>query len=111
VAGEPDGVTLTAEGTQSGSGPLDPGPLEGVPVARTQLGGRSIDVVESHTTRWLFDRDRRRLLRLPRDVDLDVGVLALPWQRYTDVTAAGERSLLVTLDDGARLHLNSRSSA
>ncbi|HEX6312358.1 MAG TPA: hypothetical protein VF152_12135 [Acidimicrobiia bacterium] len=83
----------------------------GVPVARAQLGGSVIEIVESRTTRWLFDRDRRRMLRLPREVDLDVGVLALPWQPYTAVRLDDDGTgVVVTLAGGGLLRLGAVES-
>jgi hypothetical protein len=82
-------------------------PLRAVHVARALIGGRLIEIVEARTTRWLFDRTRRRFLRVPRDTQLDVGVLALPWQRYTHVTLDGDGGgVVVTLDGEGLLRLH-----
>jgi hypothetical protein len=76
-------------------------------VARARVAGRAIEVVEARAVRWLFDRDRRRFLRLPRDANLDVGVLALDWQPYADVTIDADGSgVVVTLDDEGLVRLH-----
>jgi hypothetical protein len=96
-------VALTGQEASTSAGPGD----LGVPVARAHLGGSSIEIVESRTTRWLFDRGRRRLLRLPRDLALDVSVLAMPWQSYTAVRLDDDgNGVVVTLAGGALLRLD-----
>jgi hypothetical protein len=90
-----------------------PGGL-GVPVVAAHVGGNPIEILESHSTRWLFDRARRRLLRLPRDLELDVSVLAMPWQSYTAVRLDDHDSgVVVTLAGGGllRLHVHRSGSA
>jgi hypothetical protein len=82
-------------------------PLHAVRVARALIGGRLIEIVEARTTRWLFDRTRQRFMRLPRDTDLDIGVLALPWQPYAHLTLDRDGGgVIVTLDGEGlfRLH-------
>ena len=100
-------VALTGPDTTT-----DPSPAHlGLPVVRARLGGSSIEIIESHTSRWLFDCARRRLLRLPRGIKLDVSVLALPWQEYTTVRLDDSRTrVVVTLASGGRLRLDARES-
>jgi len=82
-------------------------PRPAVRVGRALIGGRPIEIVEARTTRWLFDRARRRFMRLPRATELDVGVLALPWQHYSDLTLDDDGGgVVVTLDDGGLLRLH-----
>ena len=82
-------------------------PRPAVRVARALVGGRPIEIVEARTTRWLFDRARRQFIRLPRGTELDVGVLALPWQPYAHVTLDDDGSgVVVTLDDEGLLRLH-----
>jgi hypothetical protein len=90
----------------------DPGPANlGVPVVQAQLGGNAIEIIESHSSRWLFDCVRHRLLRLPRGIELDVSVLALPWQAYVDVRLDDDgNGVVVTLAGGGRLRLDARES-
>jgi hypothetical protein len=82
-------------------------PLRGVRVGRALIGGCPIEIVEARTVRWLFDRTRRQFLRLPRGTALDVGVLALPWQRYAHLTLDGDGDgVVVTLDGEGLLRLH-----
>ena len=82
-------------------------PLRAVRVARALIGGNPIEIVEARTTRWLFDRARRRFMRLPRATQLDVGVLALPWQSYAHLTLDDDgSSVVVTLDGEGLLRLH-----
>jgi len=89
-------MTMTREGS-----------LRAVRVTRALIGGNPIEIVEARTTRWLFDRARRRFLRLPRASELNVGVLALPWQPYADLALDDDGGgVIVTLDDGGLLRLH-----
>lgn len=93
----------------------EPGPAHGrgrsVSVARADVGGNPIEIVESSTSRWLFDRARRRFLRLPRDLELDVSVLALPWQQYSHVNLDDDGGdVVVTLADGGLVRLETSGS-
>jgi len=90
----------------------DPGPGDlGVAVVLAEVGGNPIEILESHSTRWLFDRARRRLLRLPRDLELDVSVLAMPWQSYTAVRPDDHgNGVVVTLAGGGLLRLQANRS-
>lgn len=102
-------MTLAREATRFCD---DDGRQRAVPTTRVQLGGNSIDIVESPTTRWLFDQARRRFLRVPRDLVLDVGVLAMPWKRYTQVSLDDDGTgVVVTLDGGGLLRLHALPSA
>jgi hypothetical protein len=76
--------------------------LRTVRVARAVIGGNTIDIVEARTTRWLFDRSRRRFLRLPRATALDAGVLALPWSPYAHLSLDHDGSGVVVILDWRR---------
>ncbi|MGH9030801.1 MAG: hypothetical protein ACRDY4_01220 [Acidimicrobiia bacterium] len=81
---------------------------DNIRMSRTDIGGRQIEIVESATTRWLFEPAERRFLRLPRGTALDVSVLAMPWQPYVDRRPADDgRGVVVTLVSGGLLRLNS----
>jgi hypothetical protein len=61
------------------------------------VGGVLIEILESRTTRWLFDRTRKCFLRLPTEVAVDASVLGLPWRAYQELDLNG-RDALVTLN-------------
>ncbi|HET9441694.1 MAG TPA: hypothetical protein VFO65_00135 [Acidimicrobiales bacterium] len=68
------------------------------------LGGSVLQVVESCSYRWLFDRERRRFRREPRGARLG-GFVDTPWQEYhrLDFPDGGD-SFVVALDArGTRL--------
>jgi hypothetical protein len=70
----------------------------GVAVRRAVLGGRALEILDSPPSLWLFDRDRHSFLRLPREMNLDIGVLSLHWEPYARLESdPGGRGVIVTL--------------
>jgi hypothetical protein len=61
------------------------------------IGGLRFEIFESQTTHWLFDRARKRFLRLPSEVTVDASVLGLRWTPYQELYFNG-RDALVVLD-------------
>jgi hypothetical protein len=73
------------------------------------VGGVPIEIFESRTTRWLFDRTRKRFLRLPTQVAVDASVLGLRWTAYEELDLNG-RDALVTLDAAGTCRLRAAAA-
>jgi hypothetical protein len=73
------------------------------------IGGIRIDVFESRTTRWLFDRARKRFLRLPSQTSVDATVLGLRWTPYENLDIKG-RDVRVMLDAAGTCRLRAAAA-
>ncbi|MGH8986498.1 MAG: hypothetical protein ACRDY6_21875 [Acidimicrobiia bacterium] len=64
------------------------------------VGGVVIELLKTATSHWLFDRRRKRFLRLPREMSVDAGVLLMPWEPYEELSLdTNGRAAVVTFDD------------
>ncbi len=80
------------------------------PVLKSAIvGGIRIDIFESRTTRWLFDRSRKRFMRLPAEATVDTTVLGLRWTSYKDLDIHG-RDALVILDAAGTCRLRAAAA-
>jgi hypothetical protein len=73
------------------------------------VGGLRIEIFESQTTCWLFDRARKRFLRLPTEVSVDASVLGLRWTPYQELYFKG-RDALVVLDEAGTCRLRAAAA-
>jgi hypothetical protein len=73
------------------------------------VGGVRIEIFQSRTTRWLFDRARKRFMRLPLDVAVNATVLELRWTSYRDLGISG-RDALVILDPAGTCRLRAAAA-